>query len=116
MHATTEFDQLTVSLLWAANADDCRLEAESRERLEAEYEAFCDLLPEEFDPEEACLTGGDPYEQFAHDYVLTRMGAGVGFWETADWEAEAGEHLTALCRAQGTLEPMLVEEGLVALY
>lgn len=104
MHATTEFDQLTVSLLWGADLDDCQLEAESRQRLEAEYEAFCEQLPEEFDPEEACLTGGDPYEQFAHDYIMTRMGHGVGFWEASDWEAAAGTMLTELCHKQGTLE------------
>ena len=116
MHATTEFDQLATTLLWACAADGCQLEAESRERLEKDYEAFCELLPEEFDPEEACLTGGDPYEQFAHDYVLTRLRAGCGFWETSDWQPAAGLMLTELCREQGTLEPMTAVEGLVALY
>ena len=116
MPATTEFDQLTTTLLWACGADDCQLEAESRERLEKDYEAFCEQLPEDFDPEEACLTGGDAFEQFAHDYVLTRLRAGCGFWEQSDWQPAAGLMLTEMCHAQGDLEPMVHVEGLVALY
>ena len=104
MHFTTEFDQLAQSLIWAASdGSDMVIDPDSRKRLQVEYESFCEILPEEFDPEDSCLTWGDPYEQFAHDYVLTRMHAGVGYWETSDWEKETGEHLTNLCRLQGTL-------------
>ncbi len=104
MHATTEFDMLSETLIWQADEEATTIDPDSVKRIEAEYEAFCDILPEEFDPEESCLTGGDPYEQFAFDYIMTRMGHGVGFWETSDWAEEDGEHLTALCKLQGTLE------------
>ena len=58
MHATCEFDQLVITLLWAEDQDDAKIDPASRERLEAEYQAFCDSLPEDFDPEESCLTMG----------------------------------------------------------
>lgn len=118
MHATTEFDQLTTTLLWATcegNWMECKVDDESAKRLEEDYEVFCSRLPEWFDPEESCLTGGDPYEQFAHDYILTRMRAGVGFWETSDWEESAGEMLTNLCHKQGTLESH-EEDGVVYIF
>jgi len=117
MHATTEFDQLATTLLWASvDGSDVKLDPESRAQIESDYQVFCDFLPESFDPEESCLTGGDPYEQFAHDYILTRMGAGVGFWETADWEEESGKKLTELCKEQGTIETYVGDDNKLYVY
>ena len=111
MHATTEFDQLIQSLAFGTGdeADDAIVPGETRERIEEEYSQFCDSLPEWIDPEESCLTGGDCYEQFAHDYIMTRMGHGVGFWEKDDWEEKAGEELTRLCNQQGMLETYVAD-------
>ena len=109
---TSEFEQLGVSLVWATAEGPGKIDEYSQKVLENEYEEFCARLPESFDVEESCLTGGDAYEQFAHDYIMTRMGQGVGFWETADWEENIGKVLTELCKDQGMLEA-IEEDGIV---
>ena len=101
---TTEFDQLEATILWAFDAFGCKIDESSLNRLQREYSDFCELLPEEFDPEQSCLTERDPYEQFAHDYVLTRLG-GYGFSGAHKWDSEDAEHLTFFSRQQGPLNP-----------
>jgi hypothetical protein len=110
----SELDQLQVTLLWAEDHDDKEIDPASLSALESQYEQFCeDADAAGVDPEVHCLTGGDPYEQLAHDYVLTRMGAGVGFWETSDWDAQMGDVMTRLCKDQGTLETYEGDDGLI---
>ena len=109
----TEFDQLAESLAFGATDEEFHtIDADSLKRLEEEYESFCNMLPQWFDIEKDCLVMGDCYEQFAHDYVMTRMGNGVGFWETSDWNEMAGRALTNRCKAQGTLETIVEDEVL----
>ena len=113
----TEFDQLEESLVFGTvdTDGDTTVDPASLNRLENEYQEFCDSLPEDFDVSRACLCMGDEYTQFAHDYVMTRMGHGVGFWEDNDWEETAGNMLTIKCKAQGALETY-VSEGVVFIY
>lgn len=111
----SEFSQLETTVVWATADGDAVLDADSRKQLEEDYESFVAMLPEDFDAADYCLTGGDPEEQFAHDYIMTRMRHGVGFWETADWEAEMGERLTDMCHTQGDLETY-EEDGVVYVY
>lgn len=110
----TEFDQLIETLVWATGdeADGCEVEEYSKEQLFDEYQQFVDDIPLWiiYSIDEVCLTGGDVYEQLAHDYIMTRMGHGVGFWETSDWEEEAGQKLTELCKKQGMLESYVGED------
>jgi hypothetical protein len=47
---------------------------------------------------ENCLTRIDCDEQAGHDFWFTRNGHGVGFWETYDWEKDAGEKLTVAAK------------------
>ena len=104
----TEFDQLIETLVWATGdeADGCVVEEYSKEELFDQYAQFVELIPDEIvdNLDELCLVGGNAEEQLAHDYIMTRMGHGVGFWETSDWEEKAGEKLTELCKKQGMLE------------
>ena len=102
----TEFDQLIETLIWASDADGCEVDVASVLQIQEEYQQFVDMIPDEIvdNLDELCLTGDDAEEQLAHDYIMTRMGHGVGFWETSDWEEEAGQKLTELCKQQGTLE------------
>ena len=103
----TEFDQLKSTLLWASiNADDCSVDCDSMKKLESSYEKFVEMIPEWIVDtlDDICFVNGDVYEQLAHDYIMTRMRHGVGFWETCDWEKRAGEVLTDLCHIQGDLE------------
>ena len=109
----TEFDQLSTSLLWASDADDCIMDAGSMIQLQTRYEQFVNSIPDWIvdSIENVCLVMGDCYEQLAHDYVMTSMGHGVGFWETSDWESSAGQVLTDLCKSQGTLETYIGDDN-----
>ena len=99
-----EFQQLEESILFGSDADECEVAGEDLAKLCEQYQQFVESLPEWFDCSRDCLMDGDPYEQFAHDYIMTRMGHGCGFWETDDWSYESGKMLTDMCRQQGTLE------------
>ena len=100
----TEFEQLEESLLFGSDADECEVAGEHLARLCEEYEEFCSTIPDWLDISDAWLGQGDPYEQAAHDYIMTRMRQGVGFWEEDDWDKAAGIALTERCRLQGDLE------------
>ena len=101
---TDEFGQLEESLLFGSDADECEVIGNDLARVCEDYETFCSTIPDWLDIEEAWLGHGDPYEQCAHDYIMTRMGHGVGFWEESDWDEKAGKVLTEMCRKQGSIE------------
>ena len=111
----TEFDQLQESILFGSDADGCTIDPDSLTKLEEQYEAFCDKVPDCINISDDCLVTGDEYEQFAHDYIMTRMGHGVGFWETYDWEESAGKILTKMCHEQGDLETYVDDDVLYVL-
>ena len=56
------------------------------------------------DIDNACLTRSQysDREQAGHDFWLTREGHGAGFWETFDWEEEAGKRLTQASKEFGS--------------
>ena len=100
----SEFDQLEESLLFGSDADDCTIDPASLITLQEDYETFVSTIPDWLDISEAWLGHGNAYEQAAHDYIMTRMRHGVGFWEEDDWDKAAGIALTERCRLQGDLE------------
>ena len=112
----SELNQLAESLLFGScdEADGCEIDSDSLTTLEANYEQFVDNIPEWIvdSLDEVYLGQGDVYEQLAHDYIMTSMGHGVGFWEKSDWEESAGEILTELCKSKGTLETYVHNETL----
>ena len=113
----TEFDQLEESLLFGCpdETDEwTTIDPESLTKLKEDYETFCSTIPDWLDIEDACLVSvmGDAFTQCAHDYVMTRMRHGVGFWEEDDWDKAAGIALTERCRLQGDLETY-AEDGVL---
>ena len=51
-------------------------------------------------------------EMAGHDFWLTRCGHGAGFWD-GDWQDEAGERLTAACKAFGNVDLYVGDDGLI---
>ena len=56
---------------------------------------------------------GGPWGYAAHDFILTRNGHGVGFWDDGRWTEPWGDKLTALAESFGELESYLGDDGLV---
>jgi len=84
--------------------------------LSDQWEAFCDQLPDEFDPEEAITRhpsepGWGAWDVLAHDWILTRNHHGAGFWD-GGWHKPWAERLTALAQQQPEIGLELTEEGL----
>ena len=84
-------------------------------RIESDWEAFCDRLPADFEPENAWRggkmspePGWDAWDQLAHDWILTRNGHGAGFWD-GDWIEPIGDHLTNLAHQSGELTVLLCD-------
>ena len=108
------FDQFTKAyieaLLWQAgedeqgesidrNYDQFSLTIESLQRIKKDCEKFQKLAGDLILTEGNCLRGTGEYsqlEQAGHDFCLTRNRHGAGFWETTDWEKQAGKKLTEL--------------------
>jgi hypothetical protein len=53
----------------------------------------------------------DDYDQAGYDFLMTRNGHGVGFWETDDWPEKAGKLLTAASKKQGEVYIYLGDDG-----
>ena len=56
-------------------------------------------------------TGRDADDQAGYDFWHSRNGSGVGFWEDADWEKEAGTKLQALAQKFGTADMYKGDDG-----
>jgi hypothetical protein len=56
-------------------------------------------------------TGRDAHDQAGYDFWHSRNGSGVGFWEDADWEKEAGTKLQALAHKFGTADMYVGDDG-----
>lgn len=112
--------------LWSSNDES---DEQGGEPLDQNYDAS-DLAPEtlakltadcakfesdnsELLTDENCLTRLDVSEQAGHDFWLTRNGHGVGFWETSDWEEDAGQKLTASAKAFGECNLYVGDDGLI---
>jgi hypothetical protein len=71
-----------------------------------------------FDPAEALAVAlhpdceGDPWNQAAHDFILTRNGHGAGFWD-GHWHAPWGDRLTALAKQFVEIHPYVGEDGMI---
>ena len=108
-----------VAMLWSSLDDDgeplddnyCAddLSSEAMERVRTDCRAFLkDALPS---IESAELRDCD-FNKIAyagHDFWLTRVGHGAGFWD-GDWSEPAATYLTALASNFGDLHPYVVED------
>lgn len=105
-----------VAALWSSTDEAT---PEGGEFLDANY-GFDDLAPETLDKMKAdCerfqaenakdIKGNE--EQAGHDLWLTRQHAGCGFWD-GDWP-EAGDRLTAGCKAYPEVTLYVGDDGLI---
>lgn len=53
---------------------------------------------------------GDPWNQVAHDFILTRNHHGAGFWD-GDWAEPWGERLSELAHSYGELHCVVGDDG-----
>lgn len=114
------------AMLWSSNDDnDTPLDsahgvedmtAEARERAEVECRAFLyrvGFLITEENFLGARPDGGTLAGYAGHDFWLTRVGHGAGFWD-GDWTNVAGEWMTREAKTFGELNPFVTEDGRVA--
>jgi hypothetical protein len=100
------FEQAYVeALLWAELPEgvegDPELSAEAEEDVRADCLVFWKRIAPYLKTEVVQEAFPDPVEQAGHDFLLTRQGHGVGFWETewpqpyrdmfTKWAEQAGE-------------------------
>lgn len=50
------------------------------------------------------------------DFIFTRCGCGVGFWESGRWDSTVSDLLTCLVREFSTLESYIGDDGKVYIY
>jgi len=115
-----------IALLWSETDDDGEpldsgdyepspeLEAKVTEDWER-FRAMAEGMG--FDPSEALAVAlhsdceGDPWNQAAHDFILTRNDHGAGFWD-GHWHAPWGDRLTDLAKRFGETY-LYVEDGMI---
>lgn len=80
-------------------------------RIVTECRAFYDAHCETFG--ECHRTNGEwtDSEQAGHDFWLTRVGHGCGFWERSDWPAAIGDRLTAASERAGERNIIAGDDG-----
>ena len=92
------------------------LTPEARERIEIEcraflYQAGCWITEEQFlgTRTEATLA-----EYAGHDFWLTRVGHGAGYWD-GDWAKHAGKVLSVHSKAFGEIHPYVTDDKQIGL-
>ena len=75
--------------------------------------ADCKRFQDENAEDIATYPGDDytPEEMAGLDFLLTRNGHGVGFWERSDWPEDSGDRLTAACEAFGEVYLYVGDDG-----
>lgn len=110
--------QYIITALWSTN-DNSR--DDGGDPLDKNYGPE-DLAPECFERMAAdcrafyaanAIDIGDRFTDAGHDFWLTRNGHGAGFWETPDWPEEAGQRLTAACKAFREVYLYVGDDGLI---
>ena len=111
-------DHAILALFWSETDEngepldslDLDLAPEATRELSSQWDTFCEQAERlGFDPEQHTARmlhpdcEGDPWAAVAHDWILTRNGHGVGFWEHGRWLDPWGLRLTQLCQQQGPI-------------
>ena len=123
----TNTDHAIHTLLWSEMTDDgqqmscidATVSDELRERIAADLADFTDKAAAMgFDPGEQLAVmlhpdnDGDPWNQVAHDFILTRNHHGAGFWD-GDWHQPWGDRLTQLADTYGEINCYVGNDGLI---
>ena len=117
-----------MTLLWSEidedgeplDSVDAEVSDELVTRLTADWECFRENAERlGFDPEQhtACSlhpdNEGDAWNAVAHDFILTRNGHGVGFWERGRWSEPWDKKLTDLSHTYGNINAYVGDDGLI---
>lgn len=105
--------QALVTLLWSEIDDDgMPLDSEYEiSDVDADVVANLKTEIESFVRGNAADLEGMDVEQIGHDFTLTRNGHGAGFWDRG--LGERGDRLTAACKAYGSLNLYVGDDGKV---
>ena len=121
-------DHVLMTLLWSEidedgeqlDSVDAEVSDELVIRLTADWECFRENAERlGFDPEQhiACSlhpdNDGDAWNAVAHDFILTRNGHGVGFWERGRWLEPWDKKLTELSNIYGNIHAYVGDDGLI---
>ena len=116
-----------IALLWSETDDDgepldsgdYEPSLELEVKVAEDWDRFRTIAEEMgFDPDEAMAQAlhpdcdGDPWNQVAHDFVMTRNDKWQGFWD-GKWQAPWGDRLTALARRFGATYQYVGDDGLI---
>ena len=116
------------ALLWSSTvgdddrpADEFDASPELITTCEQDWERFCSLLPDDFEPEDQLLQmitepEWDAWDYLAHDFALTRNHHGTGFWDAGRWAEPWGERLTAIAHQFPEVGLFLNTAGTVESY
>ena len=117
-----------IALLWSS-VDDAGVPLDSGTyepspellaRLEADWNAFRAMAEAAgFYPDEQLARilhpdhEGDAWNAAAHDFILTRNGEGVWFWDTGRWHAPWNDRLTTMAESFGSIDAYVGDDGLI---
>jgi hypothetical protein len=116
-----------IALLWSEADDDgepldsgdYEPSPELEARVAADWDRFRTMAEKMgFGPSEALAKalhpdcGGDPWNQVAHDFILTRNGHGAGFWD-GGWHQPWADRLTEIAERFVEIHPYVGEDGMI---
>ena len=116
------------ALLWSETDDNGkpldRGDCEASDSLKAKVSADWDDFREQaealgFDAERDCARmlhpdcEGSAWNAAAHDFILTRNGHGIGFWDTGRWYEPWATKLTTLAESSGELRCYVGDDGAI---
>ena len=87
------------------------IDGESLEQIRMECYDFCRANAYDIESWERCAgDGNDAYGNAGHDFWLTRVGHGCGYWD-GDWPERAGVRLDAAAKAAGNRDIYVGDDG-----
>lgn len=83
---------------------------EALEKINADCKAFYDAHSATWEGQYRYVVPWDDDEMAGHDFWLTRVGHGAGFWD-GDWEGNVGDILTEACKAFRECDIVIGDDG-----